>query len=187
MHQHNPFHNFDAFEPERTRAVWARRIVAATIFAAAVLSAGIAGYGLGRGAWTIPGSVAASIPVPIARWLPLAAPRPAGRPSELKSYAFELVDTQVKQGEAVLTVRLVHKPTGKPVPDAVIFARRLDMAPEGMPTMATKPEAQPATEPGIYRFKTNLTMAGGWQLSLGAKVQGETGTVQNKLVLKATP
>jgi hypothetical protein len=30
-------------------------------------------------------------------------------------------------------------------------------------------------------------MAGGWQFSLGAKVQGETGTVENKLVLKATP
>jgi hypothetical protein len=32
-----------------------------------------------------------------------------------------------------------------------------------------------------------MTMAGGWQLSLGAKVQGETGTVENKLVLQATP
>jgi hypothetical protein len=30
-------------------------------------------------------------------------------------------------------------------------------------------------------------MEGGWQLSLGAKVQDETGTVENKLVLKATP
>jgi hypothetical protein len=30
-------------------------------------------------------------------------------------------------------------------------------------------------------------MAGGWQLSLGAKVQGETGTVESKLDLKATP
>jgi hypothetical protein len=29
-------------------------------------------------------------------------------------------------------------------------------------------------------------MAGGWRLSLGAKVQGETGTIENKLVLKAT-
>jgi hypothetical protein len=28
-------------------------------------------------------------------------------------------------------------------------------------------------------------MAGGWRLSLGAKVQGETGTVENKLVIKA--
>jgi len=45
----------------------------------------------------------------------------------------------------------------------------------------------PSTEPGVYKFKATLTMAGGWQLSLGAKVQGETGTVENKLVLKATP
>jgi len=30
-------------------------------------------------------------------------------------------------------------------------------------------------------------MEGGWQLSLGAKVQGETGTVENKLFIKATP
>ena len=60
------------------------------------------------------------------------------------------------------------------------------MAPDGMPTMTAPLEQVPSTEPGIYRFKTNLTMAGGWRLSLGAKVQGETGTVENKLVLKAT-
>ena len=29
------------------------------------------------------------------------------------------------------------------------------------------------------------TMAGGWRLSLGAKVQGETGTVEDKLVFQA--
>jgi hypothetical protein len=29
-------------------------------------------------------------------------------------------------------------------------------------------------------------MAGNWALSLGAKVQGETGTVENKLIVKAT-
>jgi hypothetical protein len=28
-------------------------------------------------------------------------------------------------------------------------------------------------------------MAGHWQLSLGAKVQGETGTVEDKLVITA--
>jgi len=32
-----------------------------------------------------------------------------------------------------------------------------------------------------------VTMEGGWQLSLAAKVQGEIGTVENKLVIKATP
>ena len=46
-------------------------------------------------------------------------------------------------------------------------------------------EALPSTEPGVYPFKVNLTMQGGWQLSLGAKVQGETETLESKLVLKA--
>ena len=107
--------------------------------------------------------------------------------ADIKDYEFQLVDKTVNKGDAVISVRLVHKPDGKPVPDAVIFATRLDMAPDGMQEMATKVTPMPGTEPGTYRFKANLTMAGGWQLSLGAKVQGETGTVENKLVLKATP
>ena len=56
-----------------------------------------------------------------------------------------------------------------------------------MAEMATRIDQLPSTEPGVYRFKANLSMEGRWQLSLGAKVQGETGTVQSKLVLKATP
>jgi hypothetical protein len=107
--------------------------------------------------------------------------------ADIKDYEFQLVDKTVKKGDAIISVRLVHKPDGKPVPDAVIFATRLDMAPDGMQEMATKVTAMPGAEPGVYRFKANLSMPGGWQLSLGAKVQGETGTVENKLVLKATP
>lgn len=107
--------------------------------------------------------------------------------ADIKDYEFQLIDQTVKKGDAVISVRLVHKPDGKTVPDAVIFATRLDMAPDGMQEMATKIAPMPSTEPGVYKFKATLTMAGGWQLSLGAKVQGETGTVENKLVLKATP
>ena len=107
--------------------------------------------------------------------------------ADVKDYEFQLVDKTVKKGEAVIAVRLVHKPDGKPVPDAVIFAKRLDMAPDGMESMKTTIDAMPSTEPGVYKFKAAVTMEGGWQLSLGAKVQGETGTVENKLVLKATP
>ena len=107
--------------------------------------------------------------------------------ADIKDYEFQLVDQTVKKGEAIISVRLVHKPDGKPVPDAVIFATRLDMAPDGMQEMATKVAPMPSTEPGVYKFKATLSMAGGWQLSLGAKVQGETGTVEDKLVLKATP
>jgi len=107
--------------------------------------------------------------------------------ADIKDYEFQLVDQTVKKGDAIIAVRLVHKPDGKPVPDAVIFATRLDMAPDGMQEMATKVAPMPSSEPGVYKFKATLSMAGGWQLSLGAKVQGETGTVENKLVLKATP
>ncbi|MFG1288972.1 MULTISPECIES: FixH family protein [Xanthobacter] len=102
-------------------------------------------------------------------------------------YKFQLVQTDIKKGDALIAVRLINKKTGKPVPDAVIFATRLDMAPEGMQEMTTKVTPMPGAEPGTYQFKANLSMAGGWQLSLGAKVQGEADTVESKLVLKALP
>ena len=71
------------------------------------------------------------------------------------------------------------------MPDAVVFATRLDMAADGMPEMATKIAPVPGTEPGTYKFKATFGMAGRWQLSLGAKVQGETGLVDGKLVITA--
>jgi len=108
--------------------------------------------------------------------------------ADIADYEFRLVQADVKQGDgAVVAVRLVDKRSGAAVPDAVIFATRIDMAPDGMPTMTAPIEALPPTEPGVYRFKTNLMMAGGWRLSLAAKLQGETGTLENKLVLRAVP
>ena len=106
--------------------------------------------------------------------------------ADSKDYKFELVDQTVQAGaDKVITVRLMNTRTGKPVPDAVIFATRLDMAPDGMQEMATRIVPVPGAEPGTYKFKATFGMAGRWQLSLGAKVQGETGTVENKLVITA--
>jgi YtkA-like len=106
--------------------------------------------------------------------------------AEIKDYEFKLVEPTVAVGkDKIITVQLLNKKTGKPVPDAVIFATRLDMAPEGMPEMATKIAMEPGGEPGSYRFKAAVGMEGKWQLSLGAKVQGETGTVESKLVITA--
>jgi hypothetical protein len=106
--------------------------------------------------------------------------------ADIKDYKFELVDQTMQTGaDKVIAVRLINTKTGKPVPDAVIFATRLDMTPDGMQEMMTKIVPVPGTEPGTYKFKANLSMAGHWQLSLGAKVQGETGTVENKLVITA--
>lgn len=102
-------------------------------------------------------------------------------------YAFEPVKAEVKKGEGVtVAVRLVHKPTGKTVPDAVIFASRIDMSPDGMPTMTAPVTTVSGAEPGTYGFKTNLVMAGGWLLTLSAKVQGEPETVTGKITFKAT-
>src|ERR1700732_963174 len=91
--------------------------------------------------------------------------------ADIKDYKFELVDQTVQTGpDKVITVRLMNTKTGKPVPDAVIFATRLDMAPDGMQEMATRIAPIPGGEPGTYRFKATIAMAGRWQLSLGAKV-----------------
>jgi len=106
--------------------------------------------------------------------------------ADIKDYEFRLAEPTVTVGkDKIVTVQLVNKITGKPVPDAVIFATRLDMAPEGMPEMATKIAPEPGGEPGSYRFKAAFGMEGKWLLSLGAKVQGETGTVESKLVITA--
>jgi hypothetical protein len=108
--------------------------------------------------------------------------------ADVKEYEFQLVQSEMKKGDgAIVAVRLVNKKSGKLVPDAVIFAKRIDMAPDAMQEMTAPLEQLPSSEPGIYRFKTDLTMQGRWRLSLGAKVQGEDGTVTSELVLKALP
>jgi len=105
-----------------------------------------------------------------------------------QDYEFQPVSTDVKQGQGYLvSIRLIDKRTGKPVPGAVIFTTRMDMAPEGMEMMTTPVEAATSTEPGVYAFKTNFSMAGGWRFKLAAKVQGEPDTVQGEIVLKAAP
>lgn len=104
----------------------------------------------------------------------------------IADYEFQLVTPEIAVGPTTtIDVRLINKATQKPVPDAVIFATRLDMAPDGMAEMATRITATPTSEPGLYRFTANVSMAGGWQLSLAAKIQGEADTLQSKLILRA--
>src|SRR5262245_49154127 len=81
--------------------------------------------------------------------------------ADVKDYEFQLVQPTVRVGpEAVISVRLVNRKTGKPVPDAVIFSTRLDMAPDAMAEMISKTTPVPGGEPGVYRFKANVSMAG---------------------------
>jgi hypothetical protein len=102
-------------------------------------------------------------------------------------YAFEPVNAQMKKGDDVtLSVRLTNKQTGKPVADAVIFKTRVDMAPDGMAEMVSDVAPLPSKEPGVYVFKTDLPMAGRYQVTLSAKVQGEPETVTGKVIVTAT-
>lgn len=101
-------------------------------------------------------------------------------------YEFQPINVDVKNGAgSELAVRLIHKTTGKPVSGAVLFRTRLDMGPDDMAGMTAKHEAMPASEPGVYRFKADLTMAGGWAFRIMAKVPGEKDTVQGVVVFKA--
>jgi hypothetical protein len=101
-------------------------------------------------------------------------------------YVFEPVSREVRNGPgSELAVRLIHKPSGQPVAGAVVFRTRLDMSPDGMATMTAKHEALAANEPGVYRFRADLTMAGGWALKLMAKVQGEPETIEGSVEFKA--
>jgi hypothetical protein len=101
-------------------------------------------------------------------------------------YDFQAVSKEVKAGNsAELAVRLVHKPTQKAVPGAVLFRTRLDMSPENMGDMTANIVPDGSSEPGVYRFKADLSMAGSWALKLMAKVPGESETVQGTVIVKA--
>ena len=113
----------------------------------------------------------------------LAAAHSLAAPND---YRFELVQAQpAGPGKTAVTVRLVHVPDNKPVAGAVLFESKTDMGPGGMAEMAGKVSPLPSDQPGIYRFQIETGMAGKWALNLGAKVQGEAGTVRGNLVYEA--
>ena len=102
-------------------------------------------------------------------------------------YVFEPVKAEVRKGDdVVVAVRLKHKATGKPVTDAVIVQTRIDMSPDAMGEMSSPLTPVPSNEPGVYSFKTDLSMQGRWLLSIAAKVQGEPETVVGKITFRAT-
>jgi hypothetical protein len=104
-----------------------------------------------------------------------------------KDYVFEAVQAQFPKGyDVTVAVRLVHKPSGKPVSDVVFVRTRIDMSPDKMGDMISPIQPVAAKEPGTYAFKTELPMAGRYLFSIAAKVQGEPETVVGKLILTAT-
>lgn len=102
-------------------------------------------------------------------------------------YAFEAVTKEVRaEFGATIDVRLIHAPSGKPAENAVIFESRFDRGPEGRTDIVTYPTPAHEVEPGLYRFKVDISEAGRWALLLHAKVPGEPETVQGQVVIVAT-
>ena len=113
----------------------------------------------------------------------LAAATAVAAPAD---YRFELAQSQAAgPSKTDLAVRLVHVPDKKPVAGAVLFETKADMTPDGMADMTGKVTPLPSDQPGVYRFQVETGMAGKWQLSLGAKIQGETGTVRGTVTFAA--
>jgi len=102
------------------------------------------------------------------------------------TYAFSTTTPEISEDKGtIVDIRLVHKATGKPVANAVIFETRFDMEPDGMGGMDAQATSMGSPAPGIYRFSLKPTMAGRWALKLSAKVQGEAETVRGVVVITA--
>jgi len=101
-------------------------------------------------------------------------------------YRFELAQAQpAGPGKTLVTVRIVHVPDSEPVPGAVVIESKAGMGPGGMADMTGKVTPLPADQPGLYRFEVATWMAGKWQVTLGAKVQGEAATVRGSVPFEA--
>jgi hypothetical protein len=111
--------------------------------------------------------------------------RIVGADAAAGDYRFELVgNPEAVGGKSIVTVRLTHAPDSEPVAGAVIIQTRADMSPDGMKEMIAPVKTLPPKDPGVYRFEIEPGMAGGWQLTLAAKVQGETETVRGAVTVK---
>jgi len=104
------------------------------------------------------------------------------------NYEFQLIEDVFQIGNrVVIPVRLLDKSTGDLVTNAMIFANRIDMTPDGKPDRDSELAALNSTEPGLYLFRTNLLEIGNWQLTLVAMIPGAEGIIEGRMVLKAVP
>ena len=106
--------------------------------------------------------------------------------AEALDYSFELLEITypVVGGASVLTMRLTDLRDQQPVAEAVIFATRLDMEPEGMVMMTSPVTLLPIEKLGEYRFSAEFSMKGRWQISVAAKIQGEVETVSARMIVE---
>jgi len=106
----------------------------------------------------------------------MIAAGPAG--AGANDYRFESAISHTSTSPtASIRVRLVHVPTGKAVPDAILLPARLEMPMAGAAPMIAKATPKGGDGKGIYELVADLQMSGTWTLKLSAKAQGETETI----------
>lgn len=105
-------------------------------------------------------------------------------PARAASPTWEAVKAEVPVGKAIrLEVRLLGS---NAAPSAVsVTSSRIDMGPDGMPTMSAPLRQVASTTPGVLAFEADLPMAGRWALTIEAKVEGQTEPVKGSVVFTA--
>lgn len=101
-----------------------------------------------------------------------------------KDYTFKPVTAAIGKGDGVvLSIRLTK--SGKPVSGAEIVKPEISMTPDGMADMKSPVALVPSKEPGVYSFKTDLSMTGRWLLIFSAKVPDEPDAIPGKIEFRA--
>lgn len=96
---------------------------------------------------------------------------------------WEAVNPQVSVGKAVrLEIRLTGTRSTIDPSAIKVESARLDMGPDGMPTMAAPLRAIPTPGPSMLAFEAELAMAGRWALSITANVTGESIPVKGVVI-----
>jgi len=104
------------------------------------------------------------------------------QPVRAKSAEYQFQVVRIGPGNSHITIRLLKKASGKPVPNALINVSAA-MGPEGVPTMVVPGMAVPDQRPGEYTLLVEPGMEI-FDLDLEAALPGETELVVGKLHLK---
>ncbi len=109
-----------------------------------------------------------------------------GLPAISAAQTWEAVNPQIPVGKNVrLEVRLVGADAQAVTGPVTVKTTRLDMGPDGMPTMTARLKPAAATAPGVIAFETDIAMAGRWGLSITGMAAGQTSPVSGVVIFTA--
>lgn len=110
----------------------------------------------------------------------------AGHSGIAAAQTWEAVNPQIAVGKNVrLEVRLVGIDAKAVAGPFNVRSTRLDMGPDGMPTMTARLKAATPTTPGTLAFETDIVMAGRWALSISGIPAGQSAPVSGVVIFTA--